>query len=219
MQKLFDLRDWATIGGEGKEDQVIPFTGDAERTRNVYLDVNAPEPVKLWVIDARGNEWFLARVVGRDKLHFIAQGDFQLASSGEVFVMFDDGVKTHTEDMGEATFTRLHERRVMSPEVAAMRAIALENQRTIALMHANQLEAIRNENNRAHVARSIGDHASERETAVSGGAEAAGVEQSAAGSGSDPASASEPVSGSGADAKPAVPADKKVSGAAVKGAS
>lgn len=215
MQKLFNLLDWASIGGPGAEEKVIVLKGGGDdKPRNVYLDVNAPNRVRLDVIAPDGETYFLASVEGRDKLHFVWAGEAQIASSGEVYIQTDDGVNTHTPDMGEATFTRLHERRIMSPAEMQMRALALENKRQMEAMFENQLEAIRDENARFHIARQGSADVAEAGTPVAApdAGKAGDAGKSAAGDGKPQGDSAKPAGGDGAAAKTGVSEKSEVSG-------
>lgn len=122
MQRLFNVERWSLI----KEGEAINFGNTVPR--RVRIDVNAPEPVKLYYNDPDGNLLFLARVHGRDILDFGCYGEFALtAEGGDCWVYTVDGEDFSFVIPDAVVLTKIVERRARNPELELMQHMMNRN--------------------------------------------------------------------------------------------
>ncbi|MGV0876665.1 hypothetical protein V6767_05925 [Martelella sp. FLE1502] len=145
MQNLGQLTDW----GHWKKGQHLLVPRSA--SGRVTLRVNAPKAVGLyyWLVKPDGSYggegYFLARVEGLDEIRLHAPFAMAIAPDGEAFIETNAGVRIEPPKASES-FTRIVERRVVSPEVAEVMQRANANQR--AMMR--QMQQILQTQNRSH---------------------------------------------------------------------
>jgi len=145
MIKIGNPRHYQLIA----EGELASFEG--VKPRDVVMQVNAPKRVELHIVYG-GEPTFLATVEGRDTLQFWVDGPFEITpDGGDVYVSTSDGAKIHLEDIGEATFTRIVERRRVSPEVALMERTMQINIRRMMEIQQTEMERrlAAHENNRS----------------------------------------------------------------------
>lgn len=112
MQRLYDVTKWRSL----RQGEALRF--ETARSRVVRLDVNSRADVGLYLLDAVSSETrFLAVTRGRDSVEFIVEGAFTLVSDGDIQLYTADGQFIHHEVVDPVIFTRITERRVMSPEI------------------------------------------------------------------------------------------------------
>lgn len=132
MQNLGQLSDWETL--EKGQHIVVPATA----AQWVTISVNAAAPVALYYWPLRPDGTFdrkdfpslLARVVGLDELRFATTKGLVIEVDGDCAVRTNAGLERKPVVAGES-FTRMVERRPVSPEVAAVVARANANQRKL----------------------------------------------------------------------------------------
>ncbi|QIG66825.1 hypothetical protein [Rhizobium phage RHph_X94] len=119
MINLKDIHQWQRLAA----GEMFDFPSD--RARPVKLEVNASAEVAIY-IDLKGEEEprLLALVKGRETLNFVVPGAFTIFHEGDavdVYFLTADGARVHRENMGADAYTKLHERRAVSPEFEYMR--------------------------------------------------------------------------------------------------
>lgn len=174
MQKMMDLRNWRRITNE----TTLPFP--SHKLREVKLHVNAPYRTLL-LIEQAGELHFLAAVEGRDEVSVDVDGDFSLTVDGpECFVYTTEGSTVHVEHIDAQTFTKVAERRRISPEMAMMQRLMNENRLAVEQARAEAREARRlYEDHTAAAERSAAEAAAKQ---AADGKAAADVAKAASGS-------------------------------------
>lgn len=115
MQRMFNLSKWRVVS----EGELIRYERDHPRT--VRFEVNAPNLVRLDLIEDGREPVFLARVIGRDVIEFSADGSFDITvDGGECFFYTVEGDDWSVEPVDDRTFTRIVERRSRNPELEHM---------------------------------------------------------------------------------------------------
>lgn len=122
MQRLYNVDKWQRC----PDGQAVNFSRtDARRVR---LDVNAPDPVKLFYSDGDGEVVFLGRVVGRDVIEFQCQGEFAVTAEGSDFWFFTVDGEDYSFELPDAVIlTKIAERRPRNPEFELMQYHANRN--------------------------------------------------------------------------------------------
>lgn len=140
MQRIQNIADWQKV----EDGKALNMLGGV--TRRVRLDVNAPDAVRLWFVDGDGQMTFLARVVGRDVLEFVAgQQDFAIiAEGGECWFQSVDGENLAFSIPDAVTMTKLIERRPRNHEMELMMYMQNQNLERRLAQQANELEALWN---------------------------------------------------------------------------
>lgn len=105
MIRIHDIESWRALGGKAK----LPLPGT--RPRRIRLEVNAPDFVRLHLVDAHGEIRFLALVRGRDTIEFSIATTTAVMADGECYVMTADGDAIHQTVEAPQTFTKIMERR------------------------------------------------------------------------------------------------------------
>lgn len=188
MQRLFNVTKWRRLC----EGQAIPFPAD--RPRVVRLELNAPQAVGLYLLDApSGKMVFLARVIGRDTVEFHVGGPFSLVADGEVFVYAAQGEVIHHVNDDPEIYTRVVERRQLNPEIVAIqRAMNLNIERRLAAQRDEFNAAIRRmQSDRKVAARRAADAASQPEGESAAADDGSGVQ------GAEPVADASPAPGAG----------------------
>lgn len=122
MQRIFNVDKWQRLENE----RAVNFSKD--EPRRVRLDVNAPDPVKLFYSDGNGETMFLARVVGRDVIEFMTTGAFSItADGGDLWFFTVDGEDYSFEIPDAVILTRIAERRPRNIEFELMQYHANRN--------------------------------------------------------------------------------------------
>lgn len=122
MQRIHNVDKWQRV-----EDQRAVNFGKSE-ARRVRLDVNAPDPVKLFYSDGEGEIMFLARVEGRDVLEFFTTGAFAITvDGGDLWFFTVDGEDYSFSIPDAVILTRIAERRPRNPEFELMQYHANRN--------------------------------------------------------------------------------------------
>ena len=115
MQRLHNIGKWFVVD-DGK---AVNF-GNPE-PRLVRLDVNAPEPVRLHIVNGDGEYTFLARVVGRDVIEFRSEGEFSIVpDGGSVSLYTIDGEDISFSIPDAVKITKLIDRRPRDPALELM---------------------------------------------------------------------------------------------------
>lgn len=137
MQRLFNLNKWIQLA-EGSQWN---FTN--ERKRKVRLEVNAPSPVTLHVIDDQGEVSFLALVEGRDVVEFVTTGRVSVAvEGGECWFYSEDSDDVSCTVVDPVKFTKIVERRKRSPELEYIAAQMNRNLELNLQKQAHELEQL-----------------------------------------------------------------------------
>lgn len=168
MQRLYNVDKWQRC----PDGQAVNFSRtDARRVR---LDVNAPDPVKLFYSDGEGELMFLGRVVGRDVLEFQCHGEFAVTADGSDFWFFTvDGEDFSFAVPDAVILTKIAERRPRNPEFELMQYHANRN---IEL----RMEHMRRELDESWARRLAAAPASAAELAAKGGSRGSGAQPAAA---------------------------------------
>lgn len=135
MQRVFNLDKWQEI----PEGKAIRF--NAEQPRVVRIDVNAPDAVRLYLINAANEPHFLARVQGRDVIEFFSSGAFSLASDGQCYIYSVDGDVWTYNDPAPEIFTRIRERRGRNPELEYIVARMQQNMERRLAQQSHEIAA------------------------------------------------------------------------------
>lgn len=116
VQRLFNIDKWTTLV-EG-EAYLLP-TDEEGKLRRVRLEVNAPDPVRLFLIEPdQESVRFLARVDGRDCVEFVASGTLRLVvEGGPIGIYTVDGDDISFEVAAPVIFTKIMERRRRNPDL------------------------------------------------------------------------------------------------------
>lgn len=134
MQRIFNVTAWTVI----EPGQVLEYP--LERARLVRLEVNASEDANLFLLDAGGEAYHLARVRGRDTIEFVSPGPFSLsAADGAISVYTVDGTSGHRTVEAPQSFTTIVERRRRSPEIDAMMRVMNSNMERRLAQQADEL--------------------------------------------------------------------------------
>lgn len=139
MQKIRDIKEWKFL----KIGETLPFPN--VRGREVVIHFNAPYKSRLGIVQD-GELYFLATVEGRDTVSFWIEGAFGLFVEGDkeevggVYFHSADGSTIHTENLSPVIFTKISERRRVSPEVMMMQRAMLENQRRMEAQMQDALD-------------------------------------------------------------------------------
>lgn len=204
MQKLGDLTKWRPLTGDAGEG--VQFPGEA---RNVRLEVSAPEPTALY-IEYGGEERFLARVEGLDRIEFTVPGDFVLFADKDCMFHTVDGDRVVNVDIAPVIFTRIATRKARNPNLEMMEWKMRQNlERRMQAMEADALQRIRD---------TVNQYAPARKTFVPPPLDPG--RQSEAESSERPGakpSAADPAKGSGDGGKTAAPGKGKAAAAAAPG--
>lgn len=127
MQQIGNFEHWKELV-EGEEYEI-----PGERVRPVTLEVNSAAAVAVYVVDNDGEINFLARVVGRDKLRFVARGKASLRIEAiEARVLYIHtlaGAVIHLPESEKAKWSKYHERRAFNPAEELAKHIAAQNMR------------------------------------------------------------------------------------------
>jgi len=135
MQRMFNLAKWRTI----TEGEMIAFA--TERPRQVRLEVNSPDRVRLFVQEGTNEPAFLARVEGRDTIEFSADGPFELTVTGGDCAFYTaDGDDWSVAPVEDTTFTKIVERRMRNPELEYMMAMSHRNMEVRLEQQAIEME-------------------------------------------------------------------------------
>lgn len=122
MQRIFNVDKWVVI----EPGKVLEYPN--ERPRLVRVEVNSADVANLYLVDAGGEAFHLARICGRDTVEFVSPGAFGLtAADGALSVYTVDGTTGHRTVEAPESFTTIVERRRRSPEIDAM----------MRMMHSN----------------------------------------------------------------------------------
>lgn len=133
MQRITNVNKWSVI-----EDGKAMHFGNTE-PRRVKIEVNAPDPVRLYYADGDGNITFLARVLGRDVVQFGADGEFSISADGaDCWVYTVDGEDFSFSIPDAVIITKIAERRARNPEFEFMQYKM--NQNLERRMEAQRLE-------------------------------------------------------------------------------
>lgn len=112
MQRIFNYEKWQELS----PDKALQFSN--ARPRKVVVEVNAPDPAILHLIDADGVSYVLAGVHGRDTIEFWSRGAFSLITDdGSIWVYTADGDDHSSVVDAPVKFTKIAERRRRSPEL------------------------------------------------------------------------------------------------------
>lgn len=115
MIVLNDIVNWVQL----EDGELIKFAN--QRPRQVKLEVNTSEKTVLMIqLEQEEEPRFLALVEGRETLHFVVPGAFELmhrTPGADVYLLTADGAKVHREGLGLDAYTTLHERRARNPEL------------------------------------------------------------------------------------------------------
>lgn len=117
MITLNDVNKWVPLSA----GEMIEYPSD--RPRPVSLDVNTSGPAIIMIQLGQEEPRLLALVTGRETLKFAVPGPYAImhrSPDEEVYILTADGSKVHREQIGDETFTQLHERRARNPELEYM---------------------------------------------------------------------------------------------------
>lgn len=122
MQRIFNVDKWQRV----ENGRAVNF-GKSD-PRRLRIDVNAPDPVKLFYSDGNGETMFLARVCGRDVIEFNALGAFSITvDGGDLWLATVDG-EDYSFDIPDAVIlTKIAERRPRNLEFEMMQYQANAN--------------------------------------------------------------------------------------------
>lgn len=135
MQRMFNLSKWRVV----TEGELIRY--EREHPRTVKFEVNAPNLVRLDLIEDGREPVFLARVIGRDVIEFSADGSFEVTvSGGECFFYTVEGDDWSVEPVDDRTFTKIVERRTRNPELEHMMYVQQMNMERRLEEQAAELE-------------------------------------------------------------------------------
>lgn len=122
MQRIFNVDKWVVI----EPGQVLEYP--SERPRQVRVEVNSSDVGNLYLINAEGEAFHLARICGRDTVEFISPGKFSLSvADNPISVYTVDGTSGHVTVEAPQSFTTIVERRRRSPEIEAMMRMMQNN--------------------------------------------------------------------------------------------
>lgn len=134
MQRINNFSKWAKL----EEGTRIDFAND--KPRIVRLDVNAPDPMKLYILNQDDEAFFLARIVGRDVVEFHVTEAFSLtAEGGEVNLYSVDGDDISFRILDRVSFTKIVERRRRNPELEEMMFMMNKNMDRRLTQQADEL--------------------------------------------------------------------------------
>lgn len=162
MQRIFNVDKWRSL----PEGGAVTFANS--RPRMVRLEVNTPGEAQLWIAsEGDPNPVLLGRVLGRDTLEFFPPaGPFDLMVSGsDAFFYTSDGMDVSHTAEAPVIFTKVKERRAMSPEFRRMAELMNANLNRRLQQQAHDLDRLFEERERARAA--------QFQAAVSGGSVAA----------------------------------------------
>lgn len=135
VQRLFNIEKWINVG----EGQSWSLAGD--KVRVIRVEVNAPDRVRLFVIDETDDVRFLATVLGRDTIEFVAASTVRLfVEGGSIDIYSVDGDDPSFTVAAPKIFTKIMERRRRNPE---LEAIALQMNANMERRLAQQADDLR----------------------------------------------------------------------------
>ena len=135
MQRLFNLSKWRVVS----EGELIRY--EREHPRTVRFEVNAPNLVRLDLIEDGRDPMFLARVIGRDVIEFSADASFEITvDGGDCYFYTVEGDDWSVEPVDDRTFTKIVERRQRNPELEYMMAVQQQNMEKRLAAQADELE-------------------------------------------------------------------------------
>lgn len=122
MQRIGSISKWSFLAAA----HAVEFT--STKHRRVRVEVNSPEPTRLYLINDDGETFFLARVLGLDVIEFEVNGAFQLLTEDSGINWWSaDNTSTHTAIPEAEAFVKLHEAREKNYEVLLMERVMQQN--------------------------------------------------------------------------------------------
>lgn len=135
--KLDSLSRWAAL----PQGDVLTLAGTVAE-RRIRLQVNSPGAARLFVVNADGEEVFLAAPVGRETVEFSAGGDVRITTADDdVFVYTAELEPTSAVIPDPVVFTKIAQRRARNPEMEQMMFLMNQNMdRRLAAQAAEHAE-------------------------------------------------------------------------------
>lgn len=126
MLRLGNLKRWTRV----KEGESYPIAGD-NLARPVSVEVNAPgECILMYRLEGMDNFEMLTLVRGLDRVEFSCQGNIEIAPlDGECSFYTAEGQDVAIRVIDPQSYTVLHERREINPELEAVRYAMEQNAR------------------------------------------------------------------------------------------
>lgn len=159
--RLGDLEnDWLFAEG----DSEILFPGRAKRT--VRLDVRTEVRCALFVVFNDEKPRFLTTVDGLETVEFTAPGPFTLYGEGPIHVRTADATYVGFPNTDEETFTKVFDRRPVSPEMEAIRLLIHKNKQEMRAQLARDYEGMKRSLEKEYARREALDKARGASTVV-----------------------------------------------------
>lgn len=161
MQRIFNVDKWTVV----EPGHRLDFPG--ERARQVRLECNSQDVSNLYLIDAEGEVFFLARVCGRDTIEFVSGGKFSISvADGPCSIYTVDGTTCGYTVEAPESFTRIVERRVRNPEQEYMMNMMMRNMEKRLASQAGELREQYDRREREREARRVAAAAASRNDAA-----------------------------------------------------
>lgn len=134
--RLGKMADWMFIDSNdeltfaGVEPRLVKAEFRSEVRQSVYIDEGDGQKF-LFVLD------------GYENVEFTVGGPFALYSDGPLYVKTADSSYVHSDNTDEEIFTKMHEKRAIAPEIAAMQRVMAINMERLKADMRRDMEGMR----------------------------------------------------------------------------